>query len=62
MGRTNCEITFFTILKPKEENLQGFKLRTKRSTLMPKGKSYDLAIDYWKIAAIILPTSRAKKN
>ena len=29
MGITNCEITFFTTLKPKEENLQGLKLRTK---------------------------------
>ena len=29
---------------------------------MPKGKSYDLAIDYWKIAAIILPRSSAKKT
>lgn len=28
---------------------------------MPKGKSYDLAIDYWKIAAIILPRAGAKK-
>ena len=55
----------FATLKPKEEltnKASNSRPKFFRDTLIPIFKSCDLAVDYWKIAAITLLLSNVKKN